>query len=175
MKKIAVVGAGSTGHALAAILASKGHTVYLADSEAYADILQATQRVRTIRVSGTVTLEGTPTAVTTDIGWAITEAELIVCCTVSNRDEEIARTIAPYLTADKAVLLSAGNGGSIIFHRIFAEAGLADVLVGEVAGNFFPCRLTGVGQTVIGLPLAPKGAAAFPATLKTKPAAWRST
>lgn len=162
MKKIAVIGAGSTGHALAAILASKGHTVYLADTEVYADILQETRNAGIIHVSGAVTLEGTPAVITTDIGRAVTDAELIVCCTVSNRDAEVAHILTPYLTTEKAVLISAGNGASVIYHRIFAQASLSDVVVGEVAGNFFPCRLTGPGQTVIGLPLSPKGAAAFP-------------
>lgn len=162
MKKIAVIGAGGTGVAMAAILASKGHCVYLADNESYADILEQTRQAGEIQVSGTVSLSGKPHCVTTDIGKAVTDCELIVCCTISNRDEEVAKAIAPYLSAHKAVLVGAGNGASVVYHRIFAQAGHADTLVGEVAGNFFPCRLTGPGQILIGLPLSGKGVAAYP-------------
>lgn len=35
MKRITIVGAGSTGHALAAILSINGHEVYLTDTSAY--------------------------------------------------------------------------------------------------------------------------------------------
>lgn len=162
MKKITVIGAGGTGHALGAILAAKGHEVCLADTEAYSDILEQTRKIGQIQVSGTATMTGKLAEVTTDIAKAVTDAELIVCCTISNRDEEIAKAIAPYLTDDKAVLVGAGNGASIIYHRVFVEAGHADTLIGEVAGNFFPCRLTAPGQVLIGLPLSPKGVAAFP-------------
>lgn len=162
MKRITVIGAGGTGHALAAILAAKGHRVCLADTEAYSDILMQTQKLHEIQVSGTTEMVGCLAEVSTDIGRAVTDAELIICCTVSNRDEEIARLMVSYLNAEQAVLISAGNGASIIYHDIFEEAGRGDTLVGEVAGNFFPCRLTASGQVLIGLPLSPKGVAAFP-------------
>lgn len=162
MKKITVIGAGGTGHALAAILAAKGLEVCLADTEAYRGVLEQTRQAGEIQVSGAASMTGRLAEVTTDIAKAVSEAEEIVCCTVSNRDEEVARAIAPYLTADKAVLVGAGNGGSIVYYRVFQETGHADTLLGEVAGNFFPCRLTAPGQVLIGLPLAPKGVAAFP-------------
>lgn len=162
MKKVTVIGAGGTGHALSAILAAKGHQVRLADTEAYRGILEQTRQAGEIHVSGTVSMTGRPVEVTTDIGKAVTQAELIVCCTTSNRDEEAARAIAPYLSPGKAVLIGAGNGASMIYSRVFQETGHGDTLVGEVAGNFFPCRLTAPGQVLIGLPLGPKGVAAFP-------------
>lgn len=162
MKKIAVIGAGGTGVAMAGILASKGHHVYLADNESYSEILDKTREAGEIRVSGTACLVGKPACVTTDIAGAVSDCELIVCCTISNRDEEVAKAIAPHLTADKAVLVSAGNGASVVYHRVFSQAGHGDTLVGEVAGNFFPCRLTAPGQILIGLPLSGKGVAAYP-------------
>lgn len=162
MKNIAVIGAGGTGHALAAILAAKGHRVCLADTGAYAQILAQTGAIGEIRLSGTVSMAGAPAETTTDLARAVREAELIVCCTVSNRDEEVAAAIAPYLTGEKAVLVGAGNGASLIYHRVFQKTGHGDTPVGEVAGNFFPCRLTAPGQVLIGLPLGPKGVAAFP-------------
>lgn len=162
MKKITIVGAGSTGHALAALLSMKGHEIYLTDSSAYADVLEKSARYGTIKLRGTVTGEGTPACITTNVAEALGRAELIICCTVSNRDEEVARMIAPFVTLEKPVLISAGNCGSLIYHRVFQSYGKPDILVGEVGGNFFPCRLSEDRIATIGLPLSPKAIAAFP-------------
>lgn len=161
MKKIAVIGAGGTGIALSAILSSNGHEVYLTDDQNSAVIADA-QNAGILRTKGTKVCEGRPALVTSDMEKAVREAELIVCCTISNRDEEIARTLAPIVTGEQAVLVGAGNGASIVYHRVFEEAGKGDVLTAETAGNFFPARVTGAGESTIGLPLAPKGVTAFP-------------
>lgn len=167
MNKIAVIGAGATGHALAAILASKGHAVYLADTEKYEEVLRKTKDKGEIEVHGTVEVTGRPVKVSTDIENAVKEAELIVCCSVSGRDEELGQLICKYIDDTKAILISAGNGASIIYHKIFSECGHEKTLVGEVAGNLFPCRLTEDGNVRIGLPTSAKGAIAFP-TERTK-------
>ena len=127
MKKIAVIGAGGTGVALSAILASKGHEVYLADN-LNQTVVEAAQEAGVLRTKGTKVCEGRPALVTSNIEEAVRCAELIVCCTISNRDEEIARTLAPVVTKDQAVLVGAGNGATIVYHKIFEEAGKGDVL-----------------------------------------------
>lgn len=162
MKRITIVGAGSTGHALAAILSMNGHEVYLTDMPAYADVLEKSARYGTIKIRGTVTGEGTPKCITTNVAGALERAEIIVCCTISNRDEEIAQMLVPFVTREKPVLLSAGNCGSVIYHRIFEQHGKKGILVGEVGGNFFPCRLSEDRTVTIGLPLGQKMIAAFP-------------
>lgn len=162
MKKIAVVGAGGTGHALAAILASRGCEVFLTDSEAYLPILEQTAASPTIRFSGTINGCGTVSMATADTEAALSKADVIVCCTISNRDEETARRIAPYVNESRPVLIGAGNGGSLIYHRVFETLGKKNILVAETGGNFFPCRMTAPGQIVIGLPLSPRQVAAFP-------------
>ena len=100
MKKIAVIGAGGTGVALSAILASKGHEVYLTDS-LNQTVVEAAQEAGVLRTKGTKVCEGRPALVTSNIEEAVRCAELIVCCTISNRDEEIARTLAPAVTKDR--------------------------------------------------------------------------
>lgn len=163
MSNILVIG-GGTGHALSALLAAKGLHVCLADTPAYAAVFEQTKAAGSIEISGTTQAVGMPEQITTDLASAVQAAELIVCCTVSTRDEEVARAIAPHLTDDKAVLVVAGNGGSLIYHRVFEQAGHGATPLGEVAGNFFPCRLTAPGKILIGLPLSPKGVAAYPPT-----------
>ena len=162
MKKIAVIGAGGTGVALSAILASRGHEVCLADAPCNQAILDGAVRAGVLRTKGTAVCEGRPTLITTDIGEAVRRSELVICCTISNRDEEIARAIAPWLDGSHAVLIGAGNGASIIYHRVLEACGKGEILTAETAGNFFPARVAGDGEAVIGLPLAPKGVTAFP-------------
>ncbi len=170
MKKIAVIGAGGTGIAMSAILASKGHEVYLADTSCNQEILDRAAAAKVLHTKGTKVCQGSPALITADIGEAVRRAELIICCTISNRDEEIARAIAPALREDQAVLIGAGNGASIIYHRIFEKGGKGGVLVAETAGNFFPARITGDGEATIGLPLSPKGVTAFPPARASKAA-----
>lgn len=170
MKRIAVIGAGGTGIALSAILASKGNEVYLADT-ANQEVIEGAQRAGVLRVKGTIDLEGRPALITTDIGEAVRRAELVVCCTISNRDAEIAQAIAPWLNEDQGVLIGAGNGASIIYHRVLENLGKGNVLTAETAGNFFPARVTGEGEATVGLPLGPKGVTAFPPTRAAEAAA----
>ena len=108
MKKTAVIGAGGTGVALSAILASRGHEVYPADTHRNRQILDDASQKELLRAKGSVTCGGRPALITTDVGEAVRRAEVVVCCTVSNRDEEIARAIAPWLEARHAVLIYYG-------------------------------------------------------------------
>lgn len=162
MKKIAVIGAGGTGLALSAILAAGGHEVCLADAPSHQAVLDGAVRAGVLRTRGAATFEGRPALVTTDIGEAVRRSELVVCCTISNRDEEVARAIAPWLEERHAVLIGAGNGASIVYHNVLEACGKGSVLTAETAGNFFPARVTGDGEATVGLPLSPKSVTAFP-------------
>lgn len=162
-KKITVIGAGGTGHTVAADLTLRGYEVWLTDGPDYAPILERSRAHGAIEITGSMTGVAKPYAITTDVKAATEGAQLVICCTVSNRDEEVARLIAPYLTRGCAVLLSAGNIGSLIYRRVFNELGVEGVIVGETSGNLFSCRLVETGKVLIGNPYGAKKAAAFPA------------
>jgi opine dehydrogenase len=163
MKKIAVVGGGATGHTVATVFSMWGHEIHLCDSEAYADVLNRTAALDEIKIEGSLgDGAGKINMVTTDVGKALADVELVVCCTIANRDRETAEMIAPYLKKDSVVLLSAGGMGSFIYRKVFDEKGLTGVVVGESCGNLFPCRLVAPDRIRIGLPLMKKNVAAFP-------------
>lgn len=164
MKKIAVVGAGGTGHTIAADLAIRGFDVRLCDSEAYRGILERTAANGGVRISGML---GKGFAkidfASTDVAAALKDADLVICCTIANRDEEVAQMIAPYLNNTSVVLLSAGSAGSLLYRRVFDSHGLTDAVVGETCGNMFSCRLLEDEAAVfVGSLYAPKNAAAAP-------------
>lgn len=163
MKKVGIVGGGSTGHTLAAELSLRGHEVHLCDSEAYSEILEETARLGEITLTGSMG-EGKAkiSMVTTDVGKALDGVDVVLCCTIANRDREAAEMIAPFLRPDSVVLLSSGGLGSLIYRRVFDAKGLTGVVVGETCGNLFPCRLVEPGLCRIGLPYSKKKAAAMP-------------
>lgn len=166
LKKITVVGAGGTGHTIAADLSMRGFDVRLCDSEVYRGILDRTAASGGIRVSGMMENGFAEISLaTTDMAAALKDADLVICCTVANRDEEVSEMIAPYLRSDSVVLLSAGSAGSLIYRRVFDRHGLTNAVVGETCGNMFSCRLLeDRAEVFTGSVYAPKSVATVPNT-----------
>lgn len=165
MKKIAVMGAGGTGYSVAAELSLRGYEIWLCDvgAEGGETAEKYTEYAKKMEVSGAIRGTAEIHAVTNDVQAALAEAELVICCTISNWDERVARTIAPWLMPGSKVLLSAGNLGSLIYYRVFQEYGVEQVVVGETSGNLFSCRRPGENAVFMGNQYKPKKAAAFPA------------
>lgn len=158
IQKITVIGGGATGHGVAGYFSMQGIDVTLYDSEAYASALQATKDAGGILLRGALHGFGSPKLVTTDPAQAIPEAEVIFVDVMSDRHEEVARTIAPYLRDGQHILIIPGNLGSFIFRKIFKEMEIsADVTVSEKEGNFFPCRLSDKAEVTIGMFHGPGG------------------
>ena len=166
MKKITVVGAGGTGHTVAADLSMRGFDVRLCDSEVYRGILDRTAADGGIRITGMMENGFEKIGlITTDTAAALKDSDLVICCTIANRDEEVAEMIAPHLRNDSVVLLSAGSAGSLIYRRVFDRYGLANTLVGETCGNMFSCRLlTERSEVFTGSVYTPKNVATVPST-----------
>lgn len=160
MKKIAVIGAGSTGWSVAAELSMRGYEVWLCDifgKEEYSHYEVA------VSLGGSITGNTVIRAVTTDAEAALKGAGQVICCTISNADEQVAEYIAPFLEPGSAVLLSAGNLGAFVYRRTFERCGRRDVTVGETSGNLFSCRRTGEAEVFFGGAYDVKNVAAFPA------------
>lgn len=166
IKKITSIGGGATGHYMAALMAMKGVDVTLFDTEAYWDQLDAVTGKGGIILRGAMHGIGMPSRVTTDAKTAIEGAQLISVHVMSDRHEEIARLIAPYIHDGQHILIVPGNLGSFIFRRVFKELGVtADVTVSEKEGNLGPCRLSEPAEVTCGRPFSPRGfVAALPSS-----------
>ncbi len=166
IEKITVIGAGSTGHAVAGIMAMRGFKVTLFDNEKFSEQLNAVKENGFIQLRGWVRGIGKPELVTTDPAEAIPGAETIFVDVPSDRHEEIARTIAPYVRDGQHILIIPGNLGSFVFRKVFNKLGVtADVTLTEKEGNFCPCRLSEPAEVTVGLPLKLQGkVAALPAS-----------
>ena len=167
MRNIAVVGAGGTGCCTAAELTLLGHHVTLCEQEGYCE-----ENLAAIKARGGFELTGLATngyaeiaEVTNDFEKAISGAEVIFVTALSTRHEALAGLMVPYLHDGQTILFSAGSCGSIILRKAMAEKGCkADIVVGELEGNMFPCRIRPNATGYIGMPGGkPKTIAAFPA------------
>lgn len=166
IQKITVIGAGSTGHAVAGVMSMRGFQVTLHDDERFSEELNAVKELGFIQLRGKIRGVGVPAKVTTDPQEAIRGAEAIFVHVPADRHEEIARRIAPYLEDGQHILIIPGNLGSFIFRKVFRQMGVtADVTLTEKEGNFCPCRLSAPAEVTVGLPLNLKGkVASLPAS-----------
>lgn len=166
-KRITVIGAGSTGCCTVAELTIMGHQVTLCEEEGVCQ-----NNVDAIRKKGGFELAGLSTtgfavihSVTSDFSKAVPGAEVIIIAVLSTRHETLSREIIPHLEDGQVILFSAGSCGSIIFRQTMEAIGVEkNVVIGELEGNMFPCRIRGEAAGYIGMPGGkPKTIAAFPA------------
>lgn len=162
-KKICVLGAGGTGQTFAADMGILGHDVTLWETDAA--VLDG------IRQAGGITLIGAGRTgkslprLTTDMAEAVDGAELVVVCTVAERHGEFAELCAPCLRRGQALFISAGSAASFLFDRALrhASGGEHGVILGELEGNLYPCRLLRPAQVIAAFPPARRRVAALPA------------
>ena len=166
IKNITVIGAGSTGHAVAAVMSMRGFQVTFHDDQRFSKELNAVKDLGFIQLRGKIRGMGTPAKITTDAAEAIHGAEAIFVHVPSDRHEEIARRIAPHLEDGQHILIVPGNLGAFVFRKVFQELDItAKVTLTEKEGNFCPCRLSAPAEVTVGLPLNLKGkVASLPAS-----------
>ena len=166
-KNITVIGAGGTGCCAAATFTLQGHTVTLCEEEGV-----CTRNIADIRERGGFEMTGLAAngfagihCITSDFDAAVSGAEYIIIAALSTRHEALSRKIIPALQDGQVILFSAGSCGSIIFRNAMQEMNCSkEVLVGELEGNLFPCRIRGKATGFVGMPAGkPWTVAAFPA------------
>lgn len=144
-RTIAVLGAGSSGHAVAGFLGLSGYTVNLWNRD---EPTEVEKWLDPIREKGGIELAGklegfAPIAqVTTDLASAVTGASAIVVNTTTDAYPSIARQLAPLLASEQPILLvAAGTLGSLEFLQGLTSGGHSgDVLIGETPGTIFGSR-----------------------------------
>ena len=141
MAQVAVLGGGGTGCYIAAELKLRGFSVSLYEEQGFWK-----ENIQGIIDNGGVEMTGLglngfakPDLITDDLAQALEGAELLVVSMVAWRHEKLARDLKPLVTDDTAILLSAGNFGSIRLKRAFGPDCRA--VVGETSGNMFSCRM----------------------------------
>lgn len=143
--RVAVVGAGNGGQALAAYLSMKGSSVslYNRSRKRIASIM----KTKMIRLEGEIQGAFKVDFATTDIREAVEGRELIMVVVPAFAHVDIAKKIAPYLEDGQVVVLNPGRtGGAIEFVKTLKELGVdKDITVAEAQTFIFASRLTNPG------------------------------
>jgi opine dehydrogenase len=151
--KVAVIGAGNGGMAIAANLGLKGAEVRLYDNNAAI--------LGEIKSQGGITLEQAGlerfapiSLVTNDPQSAVTGADLIMVVTPASAHREVAKTMAPFLTGGMTIVLNPGRtGGALEVTKALRDChSPAGIAVAEAQTLLFACRkITGSKVCVKGM------------------------
>lgn len=162
-----VIGAGHGGKAMAAHLALMGFPVTLYN--------RTPENVSAIKARGGIELtsyEGGPHGfgslelVTSDMGEALEQAEVVMVVVPSTAHADVARKAAPYLKDGQVVVLNPGRtGGAMEFREVLRREGCeADVIVAEAETLIYASRSEGPAGARIFRIKEAVGIAALPAT-----------
>ncbi len=151
VKKIAVIGAGNGGHAIAAHKSLDGFEVSLFELPRFADNL------RQVLDTGQITIEWADRKepvkihqVTTNIANALEGAEIIFVVTPAFGHKTMAELCAPHVEDEQIIVLMPGSGGSLGFANVFKAQGVdKGVLLGESCTLPYGARLAGPGHVLI--------------------------
>ncbi|MCC6314308.1 MAG: NAD/NADP octopine/nopaline dehydrogenase family protein [Thermomicrobiales bacterium] len=148
--RIAVLGAGNTGFAIAANLALAGHDVLLWEHPDFASALDPIRDTLTIHLDGAARIGAAKlAAVTTDPAVALDFADVLLGSVPSYAQAAFAALLTPYLRAGHLLALLPGNLGTFVFRKALRAAGTEAVMVAESDTAPYVCRKTGPDRATI--------------------------
>ncbi|NOZ22092.1 MAG: NAD(P)-binding domain-containing protein [Planctomycetes bacterium] len=149
--KVAVLGAGNGGQAMAADLTLGGHEVRLAAVPGHASNLRVINAFGGIYVEG-VTSSGKPPGlakmamVTDDVPKAIKGAEVVMVVIPAFAQESYFPYLVEHTEPGQIVVFNPGKFGALTFAKILKEAGRDDLIVGETASLIYATKMKGQGH-----------------------------
>lgn len=151
--RIAVIGAGNGGQAMAAYLASEGAEVRLYDYEAQ-KVACLNAKGNIIELCGCLQLKAEISLISNDLEEVVNGAELIMVTTTANAHAIIARQVAPLIEDGQVIILNPGRtGGALEFRNILVREGCkAPFYIAEAQTLVYACRLVENGKVnIIGI------------------------
>lgn len=147
--KVAVIGAGNGGQAIAGWMASCGCDVSI--SECNTSIAEALQNNRVIELCGCINVSGIFSNVETDAAKIVIGADLIMIATTASAHATVARQLAPVLTDGQVIVLNPGRtGGALEFRNTLRLNGCNKRLyIAEAQTLVYACRLQSTGKVHI--------------------------
>jgi opine dehydrogenase len=139
IERIAVLGAGNAGHAMAADLALAGLQVNLYELPEFERNLDPIRERGGIQITGLVRRGfARLNRVTTDIAEAVEDVEHILVATQALAHERLAELCAPYVHGGQAIVLLPGSGGALVFGQALRGKG---VTTAETVTLPYACRV----------------------------------
>ncbi|MGA9348775.1 MAG: NAD/NADP octopine/nopaline dehydrogenase family protein [Anaerolineae bacterium] len=165
--KYTVIGAGHGGKAMVAHLALMGFPVTLYNrTPENVSVIKARRGIELESYEGGPRGFGHLALVTSDMGEALEQAEVIMVVVPATAHADIARATAPHLRDGQIVVLNPGRtGGALEFVKVLKDSGCqADVTVAEAETLIYACRSDGPAQARIFRVKEAVPLAALPAT-----------
>lgn len=150
--KIAVIGAGNGGQAIAGYLGLSGYDVSLFDIDG--PKIAELQRKGGIQLEGRICGFGKVGCITTDIEETVKGADIIMVTTVANAHRAVAKSLAPFVEEGQVIILNPGRTcGALVFKQSLADYGCSKrYYLGEAQTLVYACRVVENGRVnVIGI------------------------
>lgn len=163
--KIAVIGGGNGAFAVAGDMALAGHKINLYENKRFESNIMNLMETKTIDVLGVGrTGKAKLNCVTTDLGEAIKDVDLIMPVMPAYALDSFAHDIAPYLKpGDKIMLAPGSTGGALIVAKILkAKNKIEGIKIAEMHTLPYACRKQGGDSVKILLEVRKLYFAAFP-------------
>lgn len=151
--RVAIIGAGNGGTAMAAHLAANGHEVTLYDK--FPRVLEEVKKNKGITLKGVLGEGLFPIKLaSTDIAQVIEGVKVLMVVTPAFAHREVAKDLAPFLDEERIIVLHPGRtGGALEFKEVIRNnSPEARPIIAEAQTLLYASRLTGEGEvTVFGL------------------------
>ena len=150
--KIAVIGAGNGGQAIAGFLGLTGYKVSLYDIDV--PKIEELQKKGGIELEGRIKGFGIVGCITTDIEEAVKGAEIIMVTTVANAHRAVAKSLASLVEEGQVIILNPGRTcGALVFKQTLTDCGCTKrYYLGEAQTLVYACRVVENGLVnVIGI------------------------
>lgn len=150
--KVAVIGAGNGGQAIAGYLALVGHEVSLYDRDD--EKVSVLNTIGGIELTGKIKGFGKINCITTYIEKAIKGAEIVMITTVANAHQAVAQNMAPYIEDGQVIILNPGRTcGALVFKQALEKFSCTKCYyLGEAQTLVYACRIIQNGKVnVIGV------------------------
>ena len=164
-EKIAIIGAGNGGFAMAADLSLEGYEVNLFELPRFKANITSVLEKGGIEISGPMRAGfARLNLISTDLNEAISNCPSIMIVTQANAQEMLAEMLAPIVTPGQTIFLLPGSAGSLILGKKFREFGVgSDVHLAETVTLPYICRKTGENEVHVERRTGSLGLASFPA------------
>ena len=171
--KVAILGAGHGGQAMAADLTLGGHEVRFAAVPAHAANLNILKAFGGIYLEG-VTSSGKPPGfakialMTTDVAEAVKGAKVVMVVIPAFGQECYMQELIRCAEPGQIIVFNPGKFASLLFARMLREAGRDDLTIGETGILIYAAKMKGLGHVRIKAVKSDVYFAAFP-SVKTAP------
>lgn len=150
--KVAVLGAGNGGQAIAGLLASQGHSVRLWNRSP--NRLSPIKTAGYINLTGIFAVTGKIDVITECLEECVQDAEIIMVATTADAHRELTQSLCPFLQEGQIIVLNPGRtGGALEVRHVFNQHALSQkIYVAEAQSLVFACRIEGPATVrVIGI------------------------